>query len=177
MEDCLKPGVNAIGIILADGWYAGYIGLNGREWYGSRPRAILQMEIEYRNGDKERVISDTSWKASYGPLRESDILQGETYDALKELGEWSCPGYQDEGWETVDMGTEKKLIPKGHIGVAVKEIGSLCPAKVNRKSENSYLIDFGEYVAGVVEITCTGEAGASFLLSMRKHWMRMENFI
>lgn len=162
VEDCLRPGVNAIGIILADGWYAGYIGLNGREWYGSRPRAILQLEIEYRNGVKERVISDAGWKASYGPLRESDIFQGETYDALKELGEWSCPGYQDEGWETVDTGTEKKLIPKGHIGVAVKERGSLCPAKVIRKRENCYLIDFGEYVAGVTEITCTGEAGASF---------------
>ena len=30
----LRPGGNAIGAVLADGWYAGYIGLNPRQWWG-----------------------------------------------------------------------------------------------------------------------------------------------
>lgn len=162
VEDFLNEGSNAIGIILADGWYAGYIGLNAREWYGSRPRVILQLEMEYQDGAREQIMSDASWKASYGPLQESDIFQGETYNALKELGKWSSPGYQDERWEAVDTGTEKRLIPKGHTGVAMKERESLRPAKIIRKRENCYLIDFGEYLAGIMEISCTGEAGASF---------------
>ena len=73
----LKVGANAIGAILADGWYAGYFGFTGnRELYGKAPRVIAQLQIEYTDGSRQTVVTDGSWKATYGPIREADLLMG-----------------------------------------------------------------------------------------------------
>lgn len=62
VEDMLQEK-NAIGILLGDGWYAGYMGLNSREWYGSEPRAMVQLELLYEDGALESIITDGSWWA------------------------------------------------------------------------------------------------------------------
>ncbi|MCK4886116.1 MAG: alpha-L-rhamnosidase N-terminal domain-containing protein, partial [Planctomycetes bacterium] len=82
----LKQGDNAAGAILADGWYAGYLAWNRvRERYGKEPRFIAQMEVEYTDGSRETIVTDGSWKASYGPTFEADVLEGVTYDAREEM--------------------------------------------------------------------------------------------
>lgn len=65
----LKPGANTIGMLLGNGWY------NQRDrreegwmWYDA-PRLILQMEIEYRDGATESIVSD--WGAP-GKLVQSE---------------------------------------------------------------------------------------------------------
>lgn len=59
----------------------------------------------------------------------------------------------------------------------MKERESLRPAKIIRKRENCYLIDFGEYLAGVMEISCTGEAGASFSVKHAETLDKTGNYI
>jgi len=60
----LKPGANAIGAVLGDGWYAGSVGLaqmalkKKRNIYGDHPRFIAQLEVELADGKKERVVTD-----------------------------------------------------------------------------------------------------------------------
>jgi alpha-L-rhamnosidase len=93
VTDMLTPSGNAIGAILADGWYAGYIGFGKkREHYGSEPRLLVQLEIEYADGTSQVVATDESWKAAYGPIFEADFLMGETYDGRKEMTDW-CTYY------------------------------------------------------------------------------------
>jgi len=59
----LTKSGNAIGAILADGWYAGYLGFGKkREHYGDKPRLCVQLEIEYADGTRETIATDSSWK-------------------------------------------------------------------------------------------------------------------
>ncbi len=78
----LKRGENALGIILGDGWYAGYLAFTGkRHYYGSQTKAIAQLHVEYEDGSVEILGTDDSWKTTTGPVREGDLLMGCVYDA------------------------------------------------------------------------------------------------
>ena len=91
----LARGENVLGAIVADGWYAGYVGMMGRHKYGGYPLGLLaQLEIEYTDGTKETVATDGTWMGSAGPLAGADLLMGEIYDARLEMPGWDAPGYQ-----------------------------------------------------------------------------------
>ena len=106
----VKPGANALGAWLADGWYSGYIGFGlltsigteaiGRYTYGKTPALMAQLEIEYADGSRQKIVTDTSWKVTgAGPIQEADFLMGERYDARRETPGWSKPGFDDSKWE------------------------------------------------------------------------------
>ncbi len=106
----VKKGANALGAWVADGWYSGYIGFGllttigteaiGRYTYGKTPALMAQLEVEYTDGSRQRIVTDTSWKVSgAGPIQEADFLMGERYDARQETPGWSKPGFDDSKWE------------------------------------------------------------------------------
>ena len=78
----LREGRNALGAILADGWYSGYVAWGvTRERYGKKPRVRAQLQIDYTDGSHDIIASGPEWKASTGPTRSADFLMGESYDA------------------------------------------------------------------------------------------------
>lgn len=104
----VQQGKNAVGAIVADGWYSGYVGFglllgygpnsSGRYFYGKTPALRVQLEIEYEDGTTGTVISDPSWKISEGPIREADMLIGEVHDARREMPGWNAPDFDDGQW-------------------------------------------------------------------------------
>lgn len=99
----IRRGANRIGSIVADGWYAGYVGYGllvgygpnkaGRCFYGKTPAVLAQLEIEYADGSRETIGTDTSWQVSGdGPIREADLIMGEAYDARREDAGWCSAG-------------------------------------------------------------------------------------
>jgi len=95
----IRRGPNRIGAIVADGWYAGYVGYGllvgygpnkaGRCFYGKTPALLAQLEIEYADGSRETIGTDASWQVSGdGPIREADLIMGEAYDARREDAGW-----------------------------------------------------------------------------------------
>ncbi len=98
----VKQGGNCIGAIVADGWYAGYVGYGllvgygpnktGRAIYGKTPALFAQLDIEFADGSHEIIGTDATWQTSGdGPIREADLLMGESYDARHENFDW-CRG-------------------------------------------------------------------------------------
>ncbi|OQA86050.1 MAG: Bacterial alpha-L-rhamnosidase [Lentisphaerae bacterium ADurb.Bin242] len=102
ITDLLRSGRNVIGVKLGEGWYCGSISRrrnSGKPSYGDKPVFLAEMHLEYENGKKEIVATDDSWECSIGgPIRMSDIYDGELYDAHFELGAWDAPGYPATGW-------------------------------------------------------------------------------
>ena len=102
-------GDNALGAVVAEGWYSGYVGYGllvgygpnkvGRYFYGKTPALRAQLEIDYTDGTHETVATDATWRVTdRGPTREADLIMGETYDARAELGNWSAPGFDAKAW-------------------------------------------------------------------------------
>ena len=97
ITDYLRVSDNAIGIILGDGWYRGYLGWgNNRNVYGEKLAVIVQIRIIYSDGTIATITTDDSWKSSTGPILKSDIYNGETYDTRLEQAGWSLPGFDEK---------------------------------------------------------------------------------
>jgi alpha-L-rhamnosidase len=161
----VEKGDNAIGVILADGWYAGFVGFGQkRENYGSNPRLWLQLEIEYNDGTRKTIVTGKSWKASYGPLMEADFLMGEVYDAQREMSGWAQAGFDDSGWDNVSV-TEKisgKL--QSYPGVAVQKILQIEPVEITEPKKNIYVFDMGQNFAGWAKLKVKGKAGTRVVM-------------
>ena len=120
-DDDVTEGGNVIGAIVADGWYAGYVGYgllcgygperSGRSFYGKTPALLMQLVIEYDDGTTETIGTDSSWKVSAdGPVREADIIMGESYDAQMERSDWCTFDYDDSAWESAIPAEENEPV-------------------------------------------------------------------
>lgn len=107
----VQGGSNTLAALLGDGWYASNLAFRGQRLnYDGKPRLLAQLELEFSNGTTQTIVSDGSWTASYGPIRFSDLLLGEEYDARLELPGWDTPGFDDSGWDPVDTGLEMESL-------------------------------------------------------------------
>jgi len=167
----LKHGKNAFAAVLSYGWYSGYLGyalLVGspqvKGFYGEVPLLKAQVEVEYEDGSKETIVSDDTWKASKGSLIESDILQGETYDARLELSGWDRPEFDDRTWTSVSIYPDKKersiqLYP----GSPIQLITKLVPKEINKHEDGKYIVDFGQNFTGIVHVNIKGKPGDTII--------------
>ncbi|MCP4413230.1 MAG: rhamnosidase, partial [Gammaproteobacteria bacterium] len=146
VSDYINNGKNTIGVILGEGWYSGRIGFNRKHWISKPPPKILcQLEISYKNGEKEIIQSDAGWLGNRnGPLRFSGIYDGEVYDANLEMTGWSTPEFDAENWlevETEEIDSDIQLVPKRHAAVTNK--AELPTLKVTNPEPGRFVFDLG----------------------------------
>lgn len=172
VTDLLKDGDNAIGAILANGWYAGYVGFDpmhkkrarDRAFYGQTPALLAQLEIECEDGKIQIVATDENWKASTGPIRKTDILMGETYDARLEMPGWDRPGFDDQAWKVVTLMDAAKCKIEAYPGVTVQVTQEIRPIEITKPKEGVYVLNMGQNFAGRVRLKVKGKAGTKVVL-------------
>jgi len=168
IEPLLKVGDNAIGAILGEGWYCGYIAWENRQGYGDRPKLLLRLVIELADGSHQEVVSDTSWKTRTGPILEAGFLMGEAYDARRELGAWSHPSYDESAWQSVEilkLGSDPQLLPQ--IGPSIRRMGEIKPIAVHKIAYwrgPIFIYDLGQNFAGRVRIKVRAAEGRTVRL-------------
>jgi len=156
----LKQGQNAIGAVVGDGWYSGYLGWRKfRGNYGLRNSLFLQLEVEYEDGTTEIIESDKTWRCADGPIISSDLLMGEHYDGRKEMPGWDTMEFDDKDWKPV-VAVDKpqaKLVAQPSETVQVKQ--SIEPVAMTEPKKNVYVFDLGQNIAGWVKLNVKGKAG------------------
>ena len=135
----MKEGENCLGAILADGWYAGYVGSGkrkkfgpfgtGRNIYGKTPALLVQLHLEFADGTESIITSDPTWKVTTGPEFEADLLMGEGYDATKELSGWAEAGYDDKGWEQAVEASSNKPVKAPFLDRSGRRTGEVAFVK------------------------------------------------
>jgi alpha-L-rhamnosidase len=162
----VRRGKNALGAILADGWYSGYIGWGQvRDHYGTKPRFRGQLQIDYADGSSEIVASGPDWKASAGPIREADFLMGESFDARLDFAhKWDDAGFNDSLWEPVVTGAEMTPLIQAHPGPPVRVFAEIAPTCITQPSPGVYVFDMGQNFAGVARLTISGQRGQKITL-------------
>ncbi len=162
----IRLGANAMGAVLADGWFSGYVGYRGaRDLYGKHTRARLQLHLEYQDGTTADVASGPRWRARTGPTLEADFLAGEVYDARRELPGWSTPQCDLEGWIPVDTGSlEVQPVLQAHPAPAVRVIQEFRARTITEVSPGVFVLDLGQNFAGVPRLKVRGESGQRITL-------------
>ena len=161
----IKAGTNALGAILADGWYSGYVGFGRqRHHYGKKPRLKAQLHLHYTDGSTEIVATGPSWKATVGPILEADFLMGETYDARQALHGWDTGEFDDSKWDSVVVGAELQPVVQAHPGPPVVPFAELKAKTITEPKPGAYVLDMGQNFAGVPLLKIQGKPGQKITL-------------
>ncbi|MCP4643893.1 MAG: family 78 glycoside hydrolase catalytic domain, partial [bacterium] len=172
VTDIVQQGDNALGAILSNGWYAGYVGFGllqnrgkaGRAFYGEVPALLAQLEIEYEDGQRLVIAGDETWKASTGPIRGNDLQMGETYDARKEMPGWDTADFNDGAWQPAVVSEPYEGLVQAYPGVTVQATEELRPVAITQPKEGVHIFDMGQNFAGRVRLKVNGPSGTKIVL-------------
>ncbi len=146
----LLEGKNAIGVQIGSGWYRTNLAWdNNKNIYGKKIALIFQLEIKYADGSGETIISDGSWKSSdRGPIRSSEIYNGEVYDARKEIIGWNLANFNDQDWQATAEADFPKNILTGTYNEPVRAHESFKPLRIFKTPKGEEVVDFGQNLVG-----------------------------
>lgn len=162
VTDLMQSEMNVCGAILGDGWSVGHIAWVGRQRYTDRPRLLAQIVLTYNDGSQEIITSDKSWKIIQGPILESDMLMGESYDARRELTDWCKPSYDDSSWWSAEVFEDSGAELVATNGPAVKRQEELRPVNIHEIPDfvnQRWIFDLGQNMVGWVRLRVRGEKG------------------
>lgn len=169
VKDLLNSGTNCIGAVLGNGFYneiqpVATWYFEQAAWRG-RARMIAELHITYEDGTKEIVATDNSWKATdNGPYITNNIYAGDVYDARKEMPLWDKSGFDDKNWTAAVELADPSPLLKSQMMPSIAEVRRIRPVAVKSWGDTTYVFDFGENLAGVCEISVSGEAGTRMTL-------------
>lgn len=165
----LKKGTNVINVLLGNGFYReeGKRYAKTKTNYG--PLTLLFcMEIEYKNGTKQTVVSNETWRWYDSPVTYNSIYGGEDYDARIPLfvdnpqnmvvrqeapkgvlrPQLSCPVKIMERFDV-----------KSRRFIADKDLAAASKALKHDVPSGTFVLDMGQNLAGFPEITVSGKPG------------------
>jgi len=159
----LRPGENALGVMLGTGWYNVHTkavwGFHEAPWRGS-PRLLMQVHLAYADGRAEVIISDEHWRTTDGPIRYDSIYGGETYDARCEIAGWDEPGFDDTLWTPALMLPAPGGLLSAQHAPPIRAKRRLEPRSITQPQPGVHIVDFGQAFAGHARISLDAPAGA-----------------
>ncbi|PTY07503.1 alpha-L-rhamnosidase [Opitutaceae bacterium EW11] len=150
----LLPGRNALGVLLGDGWWSGYVGWQEtRGRYGSLENSVcLQLEIELADGRRMTVATDPTWRCSTGPILSSDFMMGERYDARRERTGWDRAAFDDATWlpaRAVEAPSAPRVFQPSE---PVRITETLKPVSAREVCPGVWIYDLGQNITGWVRL-------------------------
>ena len=162
----LQKGKNAIAISVSEGWYKGPL-LGAHHVYGDKVALLSQLEIVFKDGSKEIVSTDQSWKTTVeGPVVRSGLYNGEIYDARKKYSFSSVDYKENSLWSNAvlsDKQSYKELISS--IAPPVRRHEVVKPKQIITTPKDETVIDFGQNLIGRLRFSVNGEKGDSIRFS------------
>lgn len=161
VTDQLKKGSNAVGAMLGNGWYRGTLAWGDRYGlWGKKMGLICQLVVKYSDGSSAVINSDDSWKGTNeGPVGLNGIYEGEDYDARHEQKGWASAGFNDAGWQAVQVADYSLDNLTGTQSVPVRKIQELKPIRIFHTPSGTLVADMGQNMVGWVRLKVKGPAG------------------
>lgn len=156
----LKQGSNVIAAEVANGAL-------GRTFGGGNRQFIAQIYINYADGTSEMLVTDSSWYSTdISPLvatEKNNNSDGEKYDARLEQEGWDQPGFNMDGWDSVEKYISLKkpgeLVLNGGNPVLTANVAPLTkvnytikPVSVTEIFDGKYIVDLGQNISGIAQI-------------------------
>lgn len=156
-------GLNAIGVVLGNGWYNCHTE-DHWDFHKASWRDYPKLAFELAIDDQIIVESDDSWRVSDGPIVFDGLRNGESYDARLELPGWSTAGYDDSSWDfAVQVSPPGGMLePQIHPPCTVRE--TIAAVSNWRAGDSSTNFDIGQNITGWARIRVSGAAGTELIL-------------
>ena len=164
ITSALRPGANAIGLFLGNGFYNTHDGRYTKVRGSFGPlQAIALIRLEYADGTVENIVTDEKWKTSSGPIVFSSIYGGEDYDARLAQEGWEQPEFNDSAWEQPATTKGPGGVLKGLSAAApsIRVMQVLLPVGKKEIDPNVTVYDLGQNASIMALIKVKGPAGAT----------------
>ncbi len=140
---------NEMKVILSQGWYKGRINWRANKDLPHRyPALICEIELVYKNGQREYIYSDESWECSLSKITMSDIYDGEHFD-----------NQMSESYSPVKVQDYPHSLIVNQQGPIVKEQEIVLPHRIFKTPKGETVIDFNQNITGYFEISLDAKAG------------------
>ncbi|MDP2114754.1 MAG: family 78 glycoside hydrolase catalytic domain [Bacteroidota bacterium] len=163
----LNADLNAIGVLLGNGWYnhqsTAVWDFDKAPWR-ARPKFCFDLRITYKDGDEEVIASGEDWKTSLSPIVLNSIYTAEHHDARLNQPGWNMTDFDESKWGNaicVEAPSKNIVAQVLHPIRNTREITPVSMKKVNNKK---YIFDLGKNISGVSRINVIGEKGATLRL-------------
>ena len=161
VKNFLKPGKNVIGAILGNGWY--FVTYHRWDYYIPdwlhHPKLLLRLGVEYADGKKAEIVSDSSWKTRESALLYNEDKRGEVFDARLDEPDWCLPERDDSNWTNA-------FICRSPGGILCEN--QIPPIRITHRFEgkriSDHVYDIGQNISGWVRITVKGNRGDEVIL-------------
>lgn len=157
----LRPGENALGALLGNGWYKGRFGFIDEldELYGNRFQFLAEVRIVYEDGTVESFGTDTGWKCAPCEILSSSIYDGEVIDSRNRLKGFATIACGTEGFRqaTAEAGTKANITAR--LSPAVRIMERRKPKELLHTPKGELILDFGQVMTGWVEADVNLPAG------------------
>lgn len=147
VTDLVRTGENEWSVTLADGWWRGSTGGSVINNFGRTLDYLGQLELTYADGTRQIIGTDEAFETSDGPLRASDMLMGDIYDARLQPENWH-PVRLTDG-DPLLSGLQAKRIASRSVPVQEMERFA---GKPLRDASGALVLDFGQNIAGNVRM-------------------------
>lgn len=179
VTELLQAGKNALAVELASGWHSGRISRRTALYDNFlSPKILCQLEVVMKDGSKQTIISDESWKGTTkGPIRLASIYDGEVYDANFEMPNWNTAAFDDSNWELVQIepiSKEVKLAPKRHH--TVKNQLVLKDVEIVSVDENSAVFNLKQNMVGVPRVKVPMKKGDTLKIRFSEMLLKDNTF-
>jgi len=154
-----------IALRIGNGWHRGFLGFTGqRALYGEERAGYAELEVRFADGHVQRLVTDESWRAGTGEVREDDLYNGEIIDARLRDHAWLRPGYDDSDWDAVTAVAfdTAKLVPRA--SPPVRRLGEFAVQRSWTSPSGRTLVDFGQNLVGFVRARVRGPEGSEIVL-------------
>ena len=166
VTELVKSGGNAVGILLGNGRFYSmrhYVPAPMRTF--GYPKALLELEIEYENGERVTVATDGDWMATtQGPIRANNYYDGEEYDARMEQAGWASPGFKAETWSAAQIVEPPAGALCAQMSDPIRVMREVKPVKITERKPGVYVIDMGQNMVGWCRMRVSAKAGTRITL-------------
>ncbi|MDD8026950.1 MAG: glycoside hydrolase family 78 protein [Acidobacteriota bacterium] len=165
--DRLRPGRNALGVMLGKGFYnvdfRDEWDFDKAPWRGT-PTLLCQLRLEYADGSVETAASDATWRTIDGPVRRDGIRNGEGYDARFEKPGWDTADFDDSGWQAAVAGGGPKGVLRAGMAPPIRVMATIRPLGITEPKPGLFVFDLGQNMAGWARLHVSGPAGSKIVL-------------
>lgn len=160
----VRSGSNVVGAALGDGWYRGKVGLGWRAVYGDTLAFIAKLHVVYEDGSTASFVTDETWQSAPSPFVQTDLQDGESYDARLEPAGW------DHAAAVVSNDTHQ-LVPQPDEPVRETEV--LTARTRTMPAPGEYVYDLGQNMVGVARVRLTGKQGQTVRIRYAEELYRL----
>jgi alpha-L-rhamnosidase len=161
VTDLVKSGKNAMGALLAPGWYSTPLQwLQQPNNYGDTPPALrAQLRIEHEDGSVQWIATDASWEANSSYILSSELYDGETQDLRQLQQTGNSEGLGGEQGKQVQIIHPKEIRIEAQSFEPIRAEKTLAGPRMTEPKPGVYIYDFGQNMAGVEKLSVSGPAG------------------